>query len=285
MTRVGYAYVSTADQDLNIQVAELRAAGCEVVLSEAGAYTPLAGRSEFETIIPFLQFDDELVVTKLDRLGMSIREISILVCALHEKGASLRVLEPEVTTSGTMGAMVTTILNMVANAESQVYKDRQMAGVNLAKAKGIYKGRSKDVDFDEIRRRIMAGDSKAKVGRDLEISRMTIYRALGNIPPRPSSLEKPLETSRALHLMIENINRPDYNNGPVREQIQSMLKRGYQMEKAGNGECSLSFTYDPGCDDNGLKEEIKILKSELSNISNRYQSSVENDGCEEALRD
>ena len=74
--------------------------------------------------------------------------------------------------------MVITILGMVADMELQFIKDRQRAGIEAAKAEAVYKGRKKNVDDAEIRRRIAAGVSKASIARDLRVSRMTIYRAL-----------------------------------------------------------------------------------------------------------
>lgn len=178
MTRIGYARVSTTDQDLDIQNERLKAAGCEIVRSETGSGASRKGRSELETIMQFLRSGDELVVLRLDRLGRSTRDVLNLVHELDEKGASLRVLEPEVSTSGGMGRMVITILGMVADMELTFIKDRQRAGIEAAKAEGVYKGRKKNVDDEEIRRRIAAGASKADVARQLKVSRMTIYRAL-----------------------------------------------------------------------------------------------------------
>ena len=74
--------------------------------------------------------------------------------------------------------MVITILGMVADMELKFIKDRQRAGIDAAKADGIYTGRKKNVDDAEIRRRIAAGATKAAVARELNISRMTVYRAL-----------------------------------------------------------------------------------------------------------
>lgn len=176
--RIGYARVSTIDQDLDIQNERLKAAGCEIIRSETGSGASRKGRSELETIMQFLHSGDELVVLRLDRLGRSTRDVLNLVHELDEKGASLRVLEPEVTTAGSMGRMVITILGMVADMELRFIKDRQRAGIDAAKAVGAYKGRKKNIDDDEIRRRIAAGASKAAVARDLNISRMTVYRAM-----------------------------------------------------------------------------------------------------------
>jgi DNA invertase Pin-like site-specific DNA recombinase len=106
--------------------------------------------------VPALPFaarsEGELVVLRLDRLGRSTRDVLNLVHELHAKGASLRVLEPEVTTTGDMGRMVITVLGMIADMELKFIKDRQKAGIEAAKADGAYKGRKKRVDDDEIRR-------------------------------------------------------------------------------------------------------------------------------------
>jgi len=178
MACIGYARVSTTDQDLDIQNARLKAAGCEIIRSETGSGASRKGRSELETIMQFLHAGDELVVLRLDRLGRSTRDVLNLVHELDEKGASLRVLEPEVTTAGSMGRIVVTILGMVADMELKFIKDRQRAGIDAAKAEGVYKGRKKNVDDAEIRRRIAAGTTKAQIARDLNVSRMTVYRAL-----------------------------------------------------------------------------------------------------------
>src|SRR3546814_13773239 len=82
MTRVGYARVSTIDQDLDIQVARLKAAGCEILCSETGSGASRTGRTELETIMQFLRADDELVVLRPDRLGCSTRHVLNL---FHEK--------------------------------------------------------------------------------------------------------------------------------------------------------------------------------------------------------
>ena len=85
-------------------------------------------------------------------------------------------LEPEVTTAGDMGRMVITVLGMTADMELKFIRDRQRAGIEAAKAKGVYKGRQKSVDDEEIRQRVALGAPKAQVARDLGVSRMSVYR-------------------------------------------------------------------------------------------------------------
>tara|TARA_R110002049_G_scaffold83873_6_gene213432 strand:- start:1483 stop:2055 length:573 start_codon:yes stop_codon:yes gene_type:complete len=178
MPKIGYARVSSTSQDLEIQKAKLKAAGCEIVRAETGSGASRDGRMELATILEFLRAGDELVVHRLDRLGRSTRDVLNLVHELDAKGASLRVIEPEVTTAGDMGRMVITVLGMVADMELKFIRDRQRAGIKAARSRGVYKGRQKRVNNEEIRRLALQGVSKAQIARDLGVSRMTVYRAL-----------------------------------------------------------------------------------------------------------
>lgn len=178
MPKIGYARVSSSSQDLEIQKSKLKAAGCEVIRSETVSGASRDDRSELATVMEFLRDGDELIVHRLDRLGRSTRDVLNLVHELDAKGASLRVLEPEVTTAGDMGRMVITVLGMVADMELKFIRDRQRAGIEAAKDKGVYKGRQKSVDDDEIQRLASEGIAKARIARDLGVSRMTVYRAL-----------------------------------------------------------------------------------------------------------
>ncbi|WP_099828180.1 recombinase family protein [Oceaniglobus indicus] len=178
MPRIGYARVSTADQDLGIQKARLAAAGCAIIRAETGSGAMRTGRGELATVLEFLRAGDELVVHRLDRLGRSTRDVLNLVHELDARGASLRILEPDITTAGDMGRMVVTVLGMVADMELKFIRDRQRAGIEAAKGRGVYKGRRKHVDDAAIRRLVAQGIPKARIARDLGISRMTVYRAL-----------------------------------------------------------------------------------------------------------
>ena len=180
MPRIGYARVSSSSQDLEIQKARLSAAGCEVIRTETGSGASREGRAELQDILEFLREGDELVVHRLDRLGRSTRDVLNLVHELDGKGASLRVLEPEVTTAGDLGRLVVTVLGMVADMELKFIRDRQRAGIEAAKKKGVYKGRQKQVDEEMIRQLAAEKVPKARIARDLKISRMSVYRALKN---------------------------------------------------------------------------------------------------------
>ena len=277
LARIGYARVSTTDQDLDIQIGRLEAVGCEIIRSETALGSSRSGRTELETILQFLQAGDELVVLRLDRLGRSARDILNLVHELEEKGASLRVLEPEVTTAGTMGRMVITILGMVADMELRSIKDRQRVGIEAARGEGVYKGRKKNVDDDDIRRRVAAGASKASVARDLKVSRMTVYRALDIIPSKTELPEKPPTVTITLHLIIENVSKHGRGRKPARERIEAMLERDYAMRKTGNCDYTLTVAYDEDPDGVSLDEEIQSLQSEMFNIAEGYNCSIKAD--------
>lgn len=119
------------------------------------------------------------MVHRFDRPGRSTRDVLNLVHELDERGASLRILEPEITTTGNMGRMVVTIFGMVADMELSFIRERQQAGIEAAKKRGAYKGRKKRIDDEEIRRRASEGAAVTDIARDLGVfSRMSVYRVL-----------------------------------------------------------------------------------------------------------
>src|SRR6266446_8661333 len=90
VTVIGYARVSTTDQDLSIQQAALKAAGCEVIRVEKRSGTTTAGREELRTVLDFLRKGDVLMVTRVDRLARSIGDLQDIVRAIKARGASLK---------------------------------------------------------------------------------------------------------------------------------------------------------------------------------------------------
>lgn len=179
MARIGYARVSTTDQDFTGQIAKLEAAGCVPIRSEKISGGSRDGRDELQAILDFIRPGDELVVVKLDRLGRSTRDVLNIVHELDLKEASLRVLEPEITTAGDVGRMVVTVLGMVAELERRFIRERQQAGIEAAKAKGgIYRGRKRTVSAEAIRDLARGGLGPTEIAKRLGVSRMTVYRAI-----------------------------------------------------------------------------------------------------------
>ena len=125
MARIGYARVSTTDQDLDAQLARLAAVGCTIVRSEKVSAASREGRPELATVLAFLRAGDELVVTRLDRLGRDTRDVLNIVHEAGQRGAHVTVLDPHVSTRGEMGQVVLTVLGMVAQMERRFIKERR----------------------------------------------------------------------------------------------------------------------------------------------------------------
>jgi len=178
MARIGYARVSTLDQDLDTQLARLKAEGCGIVRAEKVSGGSREGRTELATVLEFLRPGDELVVTRLDRLGRDTRDVLNLIHEAEQRGAFVTVLDPHVSTRGEMGHLVLTVLGMVAQMERRFIKERQREGIVRAKAEGVYAGGKRRMDHERIRELHLAGSGPAAIARAVGCSRMQVYRVL-----------------------------------------------------------------------------------------------------------
>ena len=178
MARIGYARVSTTDQDLQVQLDRLRREGCEIVRSEKVSGGSREGRTELATVIEFLRSGDELLVTRLDRLGRDTRDVLNIIHECQQHGAFVTVLDPHVSTRGEMGQIVLTVLGMVAQMERRFIKERQREGIEKAKAAGTYKGAKARLDYALIRRLHGEGCGPSEISKTAGCSRMQVYRVL-----------------------------------------------------------------------------------------------------------
>jgi DNA invertase Pin-like site-specific DNA recombinase len=178
MSMIGYARVSTASQSTEIQVKKLKEAGCSVIRMEKVSGRSREGRTELETVMDFIQAGDTLVVAKLDRLGRSTRDVLNLVHDLEERGAALRVLEPDIDTKGPMGKVVLTVLGMVSEMELGFIRERQKDGIEKAKAEGRYNGRPATLDAGAIQNMKASGLGATEIARRLNCSRSAVYKIL-----------------------------------------------------------------------------------------------------------
>ena len=176
----GYALVSTIDQDLTIQRAVLKAAGCTVVCEEKASGTKRAGRAELGTLLAFLRPGDTLVVTRIDRLARSMKDLQDIVHDLNERGVALRATEQPIDTSSAAGKAFLDMLGVFAEFETNLRRERQMEGIAEAKARGVYagKGRKPTVDADAVRRLQAERKRPTEIARELGISRASVYRYL-----------------------------------------------------------------------------------------------------------
>lgn len=182
MATYGYARVSTTDQDLTVQEAALKAAGCDVIRSEKVTGTTIEGRAELANLLDFIRSGDVLVVTRVDRLARSIGDLQDIVRELKTKGASLRATEQPIDTGTAAGKAFLDMLGVFAEFETNLRKERQLEGIAKAKAAGIYKGRKPSIDVAEVRRLKAEGIGPAEIARRLGIGRASVYRLLSDMP-------------------------------------------------------------------------------------------------------
>ncbi len=176
--KIGYARVSTVDQDTTIQEQQLWDFGCVDVFSEQLSGTTI-DRPQLTLCLRVLGPGDTLIVTRIDRLARSLRDLQNIVHDLGEKGIILQATEQSIDTSTAAGNAFLSMLGVFAQFETNLRKERQAEGIKKAKQEGKYKGRVPiSVDVVDIQSRLNAGISKAKVARDMGISRSTLYRVL-----------------------------------------------------------------------------------------------------------
>jgi DNA invertase Pin-like site-specific DNA recombinase len=180
--RYGYARVSTIDQDLSIQEAALRAAGCVIVKSEKKSATSTDGRTALQTLIEFAHAGDTIVVTRIDRLARSIADLAAIVRTLEAKGVALKATEQPIDTASAAGRAFLQMLGVFAEFETNIRRERQLEGIRKAMAEGRYRGRPSTVDNARVRELAGQGRSAQAIAKELKIGRASVYRALRPAP-------------------------------------------------------------------------------------------------------
>ena len=179
MTTYGYARVSTNGQDLTSQEAELLAAGCAKVFKEkvSGAKTD---RAELVKVIRRLEPGDVLVVTRLDRLARSTRDLLNVLATISERGAGFRSLKDSwADTTTPHGRLMLTVLGGLAEFERELIRARTGDGRARAKARGVRFGRPAALtpsQRQEALQRLANGNAQADVARTFNVSQATISR-------------------------------------------------------------------------------------------------------------
>lgn len=175
---IGYARVSTTDQDCSIQEAALRAAGCNIIRSEKVSGKSRDGRTELQTVLEFLRAGDTLCVVRIDRLARSLYDLESIVRELQGKGIHLKALEQPVDTSTPAGTAFLQMLGVFAQFETALRRERQLEGIAKAKARGVYKGRKPSVDREAIMTLHRDGMGPSQIAKELKIGRTSVYRTL-----------------------------------------------------------------------------------------------------------
>jgi DNA invertase Pin-like site-specific DNA recombinase len=174
----GYARVSTQDQDCKIQCEALRKAGCTVIREEKASGTSRDGRTELETLLSFIRKGDTLMVTRIDRLARSMKDLQDIVHELKGKGVTLKATEQPIDTGSAAGKAFLDMLGVFAEFETNLRKERQMEGIAKAKAEGVYKGGKARIDRDKLMELHKAGRNPTEIAKEMGINRVSVYRLM-----------------------------------------------------------------------------------------------------------
>lgn len=183
-TRIGYARVSTEDQHLDRQLAELEKLGLKKIFTDqcSGKDTDREG---FQLMMDYVRDGDELYVLSMDRLARSTVDLLTVTQTLKEKGVSVHFLKENVHIvpygeASAISDLMLTMLGAVAQFERSLIRERQAQGIALAKKRGVYKGRKpiSDTVIEKAREMIASGIPKSKVAKKLGVSRNTLYNRL-----------------------------------------------------------------------------------------------------------
>ncbi|MDH5675278.1 MAG: recombinase family protein [Myxococcales bacterium] len=176
---VGYARVSTADQNLRAQLKALREAGCEKLFSDKASGA--SERPGFRSALEYLRPGDTLVVWKFDRAFRSLSHMVATAGELRERGVGFVSLTEAVDTASPAGRMFFHMLAALAEFERDLISERTQAGLRAARARGHSGGRRRKLDAtgEKLARQLYEeGHRATEIGKRLGVSRATVYRAL-----------------------------------------------------------------------------------------------------------
>lgn len=178
---IGYARVSTTDQNLDLQIDALKKAGCTKIYSEK--VSSAKDRPELAKLIENLRPNDKVIVWKLDRLGRSVKDLITTVTTFHAINVSFQSITDNIDTNTTAGRLMFNIFGALAEFERDTIRERTNAGLTAARARGRNGGRKLGLSKTnqskaETARILYAQKNKTvdEIASDLGVGRATIYR-------------------------------------------------------------------------------------------------------------
>ena len=178
--QIGYARVSTQDQDLSLQHAALQTAHCDKIYDDK-ASGATASREGLKLALEMLRENDSLVVWKLDRLGRSVKDLVAIVNDLAQRGVHFKCLTDQIDTSTPSGRFFFHVMASLAQMERDLTAERTRAGLDAARRQGRIGGRKRKMTASKIasaKRLLQDGASPREVAKDLGVSIPTLYRWL-----------------------------------------------------------------------------------------------------------
>jgi len=180
--KVGYARVSTFEQDLDLQLDALEKEGCDRIFCDQGESGAKGSRSEWDNCLGHLREGDMLVIWKLDRASRSTKHLIELAEDLKKKSIELRSLKEQIDTSTAMGKFFFRMTASIAELERDIIRERTLAGLAAARARGRKGGRKKSITEGqklEAKRLAAAGDlTITDICAEVDISRASYYRLI-----------------------------------------------------------------------------------------------------------
>ena len=180
--KVGYARTSSIDGSqrtgLETQIAILKRHGCERIFSEEQSGTSTDNRKQLKECLEFMREGDEFTFTMVDRVCRNSYDLQCIVKDLTERGITLTATEQPISTKDATSRCFLDMLGVFASLETNLRRERQLLGIQRAKALGKYKGGKKKIDVDEIKRLKSEGLGATAIAKKLNIHRDSVYRLL-----------------------------------------------------------------------------------------------------------
>lgn len=188
--RIGYARVSTEEQNLRLQLDALKTAGCDVIYRDDGVSSITRERPGLNRALKRLKPGDVLVVWKLDRLGRSLPHLIDVISDLRDREFGFESLRDHIDTTSAGGRFYFHILAALAEFERELIVERTKAGIAAAKRAGIRVGRPPKLSAAQIekaRLQIAAGATVEATAQSFNVSATTLARSLARVPSAPRS--------------------------------------------------------------------------------------------------
>jgi DNA invertase Pin-like site-specific DNA recombinase len=181
MSVIGYARVSTVDQNLDSQLEQLKAAGCEKIYQEKASGAKV-DRPELAAMLDYCREGDTVVVSKLDRVARSTAHLLTIVDTFEKSGVAFKVLNISLDTSTPTGKLMLSMLAAIGQFEREMMLERQREGVEIAKRAGKYTGRkaTAQAQAGKVMELLQQGLTKQAVADSLKIGVASVYRIAGS---------------------------------------------------------------------------------------------------------
>jgi DNA invertase Pin-like site-specific DNA recombinase len=181
MSLIGYARVSTEEQNLDLQLAALERAGCERIYQDLGISGASTNRDGLNEALAALNGGDVLAVWKLDRLGRSLPHLIDTIASLADRKVEFRSLTENIDTQSAGGRLIFHIMGALAEFERSLISERTRAGMTAARDRGQHLGRRPSLSREQARHAaglVASGQTVASVARLFGVTRQTVYRHL-----------------------------------------------------------------------------------------------------------